>query len=178
MHNIRQKQIQEANVIKHLGVYLSGNNTDHMDARVKAFFELKCTGVFSKDTSSDVITYIFNTALRPILLYGQECIFQHKNNLDMRKNYSVILKAAICLNPSCRDTPLLEAMKVTHTGVRIEQQEIKLLRSMLTSNSRSHNLYNFLLANQLSSNASSKRNLVHRDLNTCNKYNLSRKLPM
>ena len=77
------------------------------------------------------------------------------------------------LKPSCRNTPLLKAMKVTRTRVCIEQQEIKLLRSMLTSNSRSYNLYNFLLANQLEGNAISKRNLVHRVLNSCNKYNLS-----
>ena len=77
------------------------------------------------------------------------------------------------LKPSCRNTPLLKAMKVTRTSVSIEQQEIKLLRSMLTSSSRSNKLYNYLLANQLAGNAVSKRNLVHRVLNSCDKYNLS-----
>ena len=170
--------LQEANTIKYLGVHLSGNNKEHMDARVKAtraaFFALKSAGVFSKDTSSNVITYIFNTALRPVLLYGHESIFQHKNALDKaEKLQSKLIKAATCLKPSCRNTPLLRAMKVTRIGVSIEQQEIKLLKSMLTSNSRSHNLYNYLLADQLAGNTSSKRNLVRRVLNTCNKYNLS-----
>ena len=170
--------LQETNSITYLGVCLSNNNKTHGEARIKAtrraFFALKSSGVFSKGTNTETVIYMFNSAIRPVLLYGLHSVYQSKKSFEeIEKIQGKLLKAAFHLKSSCKNTPLLNAMKIPRIDSTVKQQEMLLLKTLLVSNSRTGNFYNYLLANHLKKKASSGRSLISRVISTCNSNNMS-----
>lgn len=63
----------ETNSIRYLGVCVSNDSKDNacvrINAALRAFFVLKRTGVFTKVIDTKAMSYIFNTAIRPVFLY-------------------------------------------------------------------------------------------------------------
>ena len=49
-----------------------------MQTKPKHGYALQGAGLCVNGTSPDTITHIYTTAIRPVLLYGLECIYQCK----------------------------------------------------------------------------------------------------
>ncbi len=126
------------------------------------------------DTRPDAISHIYTTAVRPVLTYGLECVYQGKTVMqDVEMLQSKLLKSSLGLKRYCRNTPLLQALKIQHVCRSVEIQELILFKSMLLSSSRSHKFYQFILACHIQGAISSQRNIVSRILKTCDKHNIS-----
>ena len=170
-------ELKETTSLKYLGVYLSNDAKAHVNERIKAtrrsFYALKSASVFAAGADIESMMYIFNTAVRPVLTYGLQCGYQCKTSMDeAEKTQCKLLKSVMRIKPICRNTPLLKAMKVRRIESDVSFQEIKLLRSLLLSSSRTRKFYTHALACHLQGTASN-RNLVARAFSTCNKYNMS-----
>ena len=76
------------------------------------------------------------------------------------------------LKKSCHNTPLLEALKINKISNCVESQQLKLLKSMLLSTSKSKPFYTHLLSQYLSG-AHMGNTLLSRVANTCREYNVS-----
>lgn len=170
--------LNETDSIMYLGICLSNNNKAHSNARIKAtrraFYALQSAGVFLKGIKPETLIHIFNTAIRPVLLYGLQSIYQNNASvIEIEKLQAKLLKAVLGLKVFCRNTPLLDAMRVQRIGMSNELQELLLFRSMILSNSRTQYFYNFLLSQHIKGTSSSHKSLVSRVLSTCKKYDIS-----
>ena len=118
--------------------------------------------------------YLFKTTIRPVLLYGLQCVRNTKRSWEeIEKLQAKLLKAALYLKRSCKNTPLLQAVKIPRIEESIRQQEVMLLRTLLTSTSRSSDFYKHLLAKKIANKLTSENNLITRVVNTCNRNNIS-----
>ena len=85
--------LREVDNLMYLGVCLSNDKNAHTKSRInatrRAFFAMKSTGVFSNGSEATSISYMFNTAIRPVLLYGNQCISQSKKSIKDIKKYKV-----------------------------------------------------------------------------------------
>ena len=165
--------LQEKDSIKYLGVCLSNNPKEHANARIsatrRAFFALKSAGVFAKGVKTETMAYLFKTTIRPVLLYGLQSVGNTKKSWEeIEKLQGKLLKAALNLKPSCKNTPLLHALKIPRIEESTRQQELILLRALMISCSRSSAFYKYLLANKIKNNLESKNNLISRVFSTCN----------
>ena len=170
--------LREVDNLMYLGVCLSSDGSAHIKSRInaarRAFFALKSTGAFSNGSNAESISYIFNTAIRPVLLYGNQCIAKNKKSIEeIEKMQSKLLKSALNLKPFCKSTPLLDAMKVPRIELTIKQQEITLLKACLLSSSRTSKFYNYMLRLHLNDPKEDKCNLVGRVMRTCDDLDLS-----
>ena len=133
--NLEGTILDESEHVAHLGVILSNNPREHTDSRIKAarraFYALQGVGLCINGSSPHTISHIFNTAVRPVLLYGLESFHQSKQaKQDAETLQGKLLKVALGLKTRCRNTPLLQALKIPSLGQSIELQELTLFRSM------------------------------------------------
>ena len=67
---------------------MSGNSKTHLRSRIssckKAFYALQGAGLCKNDVNPDTLahTYIWNAAIRPVLLYGAHCMNLTQKLLD------------------------------------------------------------------------------------------------
>ena len=108
-------------------------------------FLLKGFGVCKDSVNPETMTHIFNTAIRHVLTYGLHCVHQNKAALeDTEKLQCKLLKVALGLKRHCKNTPLLEALKIPRISTSVEIQELVLFRSMFLSTSHTSQFYHFL----------------------------------
>ena len=171
-------ELKQTESIMYLGVALSDSQKAHVDARIvatrKAFFALKSAGVFANEADVNSRIHIFNAAVRPVILYGLQSVYQNKSShIKAEKFHAKLLKSTLGLKRYCVNTPLLKAMKVLRVEESVEMQTLQLLRSMILSKSRSHHFYGFLLGQHLNGTATCKTDLLSRSQIICNKYSIS-----
>ena len=122
----------------------------------------------------ETITSIFNAAVRPVLMYGLQCVYQTKKaKTDMDKMQSKLLKSALGLNSFCKTSPLIDALKINRITTSIEIQELCLLKSMFLSKSRTRYFYKNLLQEHLNGSIPGQKDLLSRVNITCLKHNIS-----
>ena len=170
--------LQEVNEVKHLGVILANNSHSHGESRMKAarraFYSLQGAGLCQSGSSPYTATHIYSVAVRPVLTYGLECVYQQKKVLsDMESLQGKFLKTALGLRQHCRNSPLLNALKVQPIVKTVELAEVNLLRSLFSSTSRTSVFYKFLLSNAFNNMNYKSKSLVSRVVFTCTKYNVS-----
>ena len=79
-------KLAETDSIVYLGVTLTNDTTSHAAERVKAtrraFFALQGAGLCVNGLNSDTIVHIYNTAIRPVLMYGLQCVYHNKTAME------------------------------------------------------------------------------------------------
>ena len=170
--------LDEADHVVHLGVILANDTKSHTKARIKsarrAFYALQGAGLCVNGTSSDTITHIYTTAIRPVLLYGLECIYQCKTVInDAERLQSKLLKSALGLKKYSRTSPLLQALKIQRISKSAKIQELVLFKSMFLSSSRTYQFYKYILSQHMLGVKYSHKSIVARVLNTCNENDIS-----
>ena len=78
-------RLEEDEHITHFGVIMANDARSHATARSKAtrraFYALQRAGLCVNGSNPDTITHIFKTVVRPVLVYGLECVYQTKTAL-------------------------------------------------------------------------------------------------
>jgi hypothetical protein len=83
-------------MVRYLGVTLSYNKPHlHVENRTnacrRAFYALQGAGFNNKSTDVNVISYVWNTAIRPVLMYGLPSVFINRSRLhDLEKTQQCI----------------------------------------------------------------------------------------
>jgi hypothetical protein len=167
-------QLDETDSIVYLGVTLTNDTTSHAAERIKAarraFFALQGAGMCVNGLNPDTIVHLYNTAIRPVLMYGLQCVYQNKTAMEgTEKIQGKLLKSALGL----KNTPLLDALKIPRIAKSVEVQELLLFRTMFMSNSRTCHFYQYLLSRHLNGYALSKKCMLSRVMRTCHKYDIS-----
>ena len=71
--------LKETESVKYLGVHLSSNNTSvHVNNRIQshrnAFYSLQGLGLNYNSISADTVSYVWNAAIHPVLMYWLQCV--------------------------------------------------------------------------------------------------------
>jgi len=175
---LKDTKLKMVNKIVYLGVSLSNTSgQDHCVARVnsarRAFYGLQGAGLCSKTVSPDISVHTLKVAIRPVLLYGCECIHMTKTALkELDKCQAKIVKSVCGLKSSCRNTPLLKALQVNSISSSVESQSINLLKSMLISTSMSRKFYTHILSQHISGSHRGS-SLLSRVASMCKSYGSS-----
>ena len=128
--------LQIESSITYLGAELSphGGNK-HTESRIRstqrAFYSLQGAGLNKDGVSPHTAMEIINTGIRPVLEYGCASVFLSKQNLsDMDKIQSKYIKAVLGLRNQCRNTPILQALRVTTVSRSIQMSYLSLFKIM------------------------------------------------
>ena len=104
-------------------------------------------------------------------MYGLQCVYQNKAALDATEKLQCkLLKAALGLKRHCKNTPLLEALKIPRISTNFEIQELVVFTSMSLPTSRTSQFYHFLLSRYVNGYTLSAKCLLSRVLRSCDKY--------
>ena len=175
---LQHQQLTEVSEVRHLGVILANDNKSHAETRIqaarRAFYSLQGAGLCVRGCSPHTIAHIYSAAVRPVLMYGMECVYQGNFVMDkVERTQSRFLKTALGLYSKCRTSPLLQALNIDKVKTSIEIQKLSLFKSMFMSSSRTNDLYKFLLSCSLRRGLYSKKNLVSSVIAICDKYDFS-----
>jgi len=80
-------RLVEDDNVTHVGAILANDPHSHTTACIKAtcraFYALQGAGLCV--IGSATITHVFNTVVRPVVMYGLECVYQTKQLRTMQK---------------------------------------------------------------------------------------------
>ena len=164
--------------IQYLGTTLSNNNNRlHVDSRIKscrrAFYSLQGAGLCTKGITPFTKAYLWNSAIRPILLYGNNCIHLNKSNTnELNKIQSSLIKAALNLPKTCKSSPLLNALQISKISVSVDLSVLDLVVNMF-NNSQCRNFYYNIMSRYVSGNFQGNKNIIYRACDVCERNNLS-----
>jgi hypothetical protein len=126
--------------------------------------------------SIDATAYLWNTAIRPVLTYGLQCVNVSKQSLmALEKIQAKLLKSAIGLHTFCRHIPILNALKIHKIETSLDIWCLELLRFVFNVKSRATSFYTHLLNLHVCGSKFNTRcnNLISRAGNICLKRDIS-----
>ena len=135
-------KLDESTGISYLGVTLSHSKpNEHVEKRIsarrRAYYALQGAGFGNDVTNVDALAYVWNSAIRPVLTYGINCINISKTCLaKMEKLQTRLLKTGVGLHKYCRSSPVIKALNVNKIETTMDISTLDLVRSMLCNNSR------------------------------------------
>ena len=173
--------LSECDTVKYLGVNLSYTKPNtHVDNRIKscrnAYYALQGVGLCNKGMSADASAYLWNTALRPILTYGIQCVdISKKALLALEKMQTKLIKSAVGVHKFCRNTPLLNALGIRKIETSLDISCLELLRTVFKVKSRATQFYKHLMNVYICDNKTSSRcsSLIARAHVVCKKHDIS-----
>ena len=139
--------LHEVDRIKYVGVPMSYRKPHgHVSARIsscrKAFYGLQGAGLCNTVTDPDTASYVWSTAIRPVLTNGLNTVNVDKTRLkELGSIQGKLVKSMVSLHKYCRSTPLLKAMKIPSVESLLDVSNIELLRHVLTNDSRARSFY-------------------------------------
>ena len=171
-------ELQVANEITYLGICLSNNPSGHSNMRIKAcrkaFYALQSSGLCNGGVSPNTMSHIWNVAVQSVLTYGIQCIplkVCDIQNLD--KTQTRLLKSALGLSKYCKNTALLQALKVHKVSDLLKLYTLDLLKCHLFSNSASKHFYMFLTRQHSLGVMKGHNDLISRCKSICNNNQIS-----
>ena len=94
-----------------------------------------------------IISYVWRTALQPILTYAVQCVGISKTKLkEMDRIQARLLKSSLGISKYCRNTSLLQAMKVQPVSTLSDIYTLDLLSSHMKNNANGRTFYSYLLS--------------------------------
>ena len=88
-------------------------------------------GLCNNVTDADAIAFIWNSAIRPVLTYGINCIHVSKTCLSrMETLQAKLLKAGIGVHKWSRSSPVLKALNIKKIETTIDISSLDLGRSL------------------------------------------------
>ena len=140
--------------IHYLGSVLSNNAQKHVEARTKAcrraFFSLQGSGLYENAADAAAIAAIWNSALSPVLLFGDHCVSLRKHHIDLLdKTQAKLLKVALKLPYNCKTTPILNALDIKRVSAALEDSTLKLMNNVIFNSSLCRTFYINVLSNTI-----------------------------
>ena len=166
--------LKETDSIKYLGVTLSYRKPYlHIQERIsacrRAFYSLQGAGLGNTVTDARAVSYIWNTAIRPVLLYGLNCTHINRGYMSqLEKTQARLFKAALGLHKYCKSSPVLNAMDIVNIQTSVDTGCIELAKSIFCNESRARTFYLYLMK----SNVCDKFSLLSRVKNICSKHSV------
>ena len=150
--NINSVTVEVSKSINHLGVILCNSPKYHVEKRIaqtrKAFYTLQASGFCEHGVKPYLKSYLWRFALQPVAMYGMECIPLNKaDTYRVESLQARLVKASLGLSKYLRSTPLLHAMKINKLDSLVATHSVKLLKSVLSNDSQSRNLYMHFIRN-------------------------------
>ena len=135
-----------ANEVDYLGAVIGNNNQSHISKRIKScrrsFYNLQSAGLCSNGVKPQVASYLWRSALQPMLLYANNCLNVPKYQLlELTRIQSKLVKASIGLGKFLRSTPLINALGIHSISSLYDVNSIKLFHSVMWSSTRAKNFY-------------------------------------
>lgn len=170
----------EMDMIKYLGVNLSyvkrkSHCENRMSACRRAFYSLQGAGLCNSLSDVNVASYVFNSAIRPVLLYGLNTCSINKGTLrELEKLQGRLIKSMVGTHKYCKTTPILKALGICSIESTVDTANLELLRSVFSNKSRARCFYLFLLNKMYCNRQSSSHfGLLHRVRTICSKYSIN-----
>ena len=133
----------------------------------RAYYMLQPVGLHPRGLAPETISYVWRTALQPILTYAVQCVGISKTKLkEMDRIQARLLKSSLSISKYCRNTSLLQAMKVQPVSTLSDIYTLDLLSSHMKNNANGRTFYSYLLSHT-SGQFSSHDNLVNRCMSIC-----------
>ena len=162
--------------IQYLGAVLSNSTVAHKEKRIKScrngFFKLQCAGLHRNGAKPNIVSYLWKTAIQPILTYANECQpLRLHELLEMDKLQAKLVKSSLGLSKYLRSSPLLNALNISTILRTCEKNAMNLLKSILYGSSSCKDFYFYLWSSP--SQKAKCDTLLSRNMNYCVKYNIS-----
>ena len=130
----------------YLGTTLSENVTDHINTRIqsarRAYYGLQGAGVCCDGVAPKTLSHIYKVAIQPILTYGCSAInITHRSVKSLEKTQGILLKTALGLPKSRRNSPLFAALGIEKIDQLIKRQQLTLLRNALQGHIEARTIY-------------------------------------
>ena len=120
------------------------------------------------------MAHIWKAAVQPVLSYTTQSMCLRKSDfqaLDQIQSRS--LKAALGLSKICKNTPLLQALKIHKISDLISGYTLSLLKSHFSNNSISQKIYSFLLKKHTLGAMTGHNDLIIRCNDICQNNGIS-----
>ena len=118
------------------------------------------------------MSHIWNCAIRPVLTYGVHAVtLTKKSRVELEKVQGKLLKSALGVSKFCRTTPLLKAMDIQRIDDIISSQQLSLMKTILSNNSRANLFYSMCLRDCVTSSPH-KNTLITDITRTCDKHSI------
>ena len=171
-------ELVNSDSIKYLGVTLANKPSVHVNDRIaacrKAYYAMQGAGFCNVTTNANMLAYLWESAVRPVLLYGCSSVHVNKESMLKRENIQAkLLKTSIGVHKFCKSSPILQALDICKIESIIDRNSLELTRSMLSSSSRAGPFYIHLIKQQASGKMFGHRDLISRVKLTCKKYGIS-----
>ena len=103
--------------IDHILRSLTGNVTDDINTRIqaarRAYYGLQISGVCCDGVTPKTLNYIYKVGIQPILTYGCSAVnIDHKSVKCMDRVHGMLIKTALSLPKTRRNSPLLAALSI------------------------------------------------------------------
>jgi hypothetical protein len=132
-------QINKVNIecvesIKYLGVILNNSMTsgEHLNSRIEKFqrsiYGIGSLGISNHNINATLKAYLLKVYCLPVLLYGCECTYYNKTQLNNTKRcFTVMFKRCLNLNKQLRNDELLYATNIEPIITLIHRKKINAL---------------------------------------------------
>ena len=176
--NIDGTELALEDSIKYLGVVLSNDPTAHavhrIEASKKAFYALQGAGLHARGLAPTTMSYLWRTAIRPILLYGSHCVHLRQSSLEsMQKTQGALIKTCLGLRKSCHHSKLLHALRLPDIGVEVERARLRTLSAAVHADSQARSFYTSIICDKIANRRIDPKGSVNQAAITCAKYSLS-----
>ena len=177
---LNETNLNMSDSITYLGVQLSySKRRCHIDERInacrRAFYSLQGAGLCNVITDVGTASYVWNSAIRPVLIYGLNTVDISGTALrDLESVQGRLVKSMVGIHKWCRTTPVIRAMKICTVESSVAISNLELLRSIFNTNSCARSFYLFLIS-KLNSGQHHVMDggLLSRCKNLCIKFNVN-----
>ncbi len=170
--------LAETDSVTYLGTILSNSTTPHINGRVKsargAFYSLQGAGLCKNGVNPSTMAHIFNTAIRPTMMYGCSNInLETRDMIELDKQFAALVKSALGLPKWCRNRTLLSSLGIKSISAGIVSSQLSILKSAITGTSRARHFYRYLLYKDHNYNMERHSNILSRVKESCRSNSVS-----
>ena len=99
----------------------------------RAYYAMQGAGFCNVTTNANMLAYLWESAIRPVLLYGSSSVHINKVNVENEKLQAKLLKTSIGVYKFCKSSPILQTLNICKIESIIDRNSLELTRSMLSS---------------------------------------------
>ena len=164
--------LKEEASVTYLGTTMSDNPTNHIKARIsaarRAFYGLQSAGLCSGGVAPHTAAYIYNVAIQPVLSFGCATVNIKSSHIkELEKTQGMLIKAALKLHKSSRNTSLVQALNVKKVKYILDFKQLNLYKNCLLNTSRVRALYLHLIRKHQFCDMSRNNSLYSRCSSIC-----------
>ncbi len=176
--HILNTPLTETDHVTYLGTILSNSTAPHINSRVKsargAFYSLQGAGLCKNGVDPSTISHIFNTAIRPTMIYGcSNMNLENRDAKEMDKQLAALVKSALGLPKWCRNHALLNSLGIKSISGGIVSSQMANLKSAIIGTSQARHFYRYLLYKDHNYNMERHSNLLSRVKESCQSNSMS-----